>query len=190
MLKLHHKRSIIIPAAIVALAIVGGGLYWYSAMENNSSEDNSPDKSQDSSNKSDDKKEDQSSTKDNGAITSKDSSDTSSPSTPTTPSVQPAKPIGTFVSNHYPNLSGKPAPNTESSTCSTTVGVQCQIRFTKGNTTKYLPAKNTDKNGNVSWSWTLQSAGLSAGTWKVSAVATSGDKTAVTYDALNLVVAP
>jgi hypothetical protein len=101
---------------------------------------------------------------------------------------QPSNPVGEFVSNHKPNLSGAPAPNTESSTCTTTAGVICQITFTNGSTVKSLPAQKTDSQGNTSWSWTLQSAGLSEGTWQIAAVATNGAKTATSPDLSKLVI--
>ncbi len=185
MLKLpHHKRKIII-ATVIALALAAGGGWYIYAKQNNSSTNKTPgqynpgyfnpDKNVP---KPDKKSSDQSS--DNSTAAEK--GDSSSDSTNTNSSVQPKKPVGTFVSNHYP------PPNQESSTCLTTAGVTCQIRFTKGSVTKKLPAKTTNSNGNASWAWTIQGVGLTSGTWKVSAVATNGNKTATAYDALNLVV--
>ncbi len=184
MLKLpHHKRKIIIAAAIALVLAAGGGWYLY-AKQNNSSTNKTPKYHPTYSNpdtnvpKPDKKSANQSS--DNNTTAEKGGS--SSTSTNTSSNVQPKKPVGTFVSNHYP------PPNQESSTCLTTAGVTCQIRFTKGSVTKKLPAKTTNSNGNVSWNWTIQGAGLTSGTWKVSAVAINGNKTATAYDALNLVV--
>jgi hypothetical protein len=102
--------------------------------------------------------------------------------------VTPADPMGTFVSNHHPNLSGKPAPNTVSSTCSTTPGVNCLIRFTNGNITKELPTQRTDVNGNTAWTWTLQDIGITQGEWKITAVAINGNKTATSSDPMALSV--
>lgn len=117
----------------------------------------------------------------------------SSSNTDTTPpvdaSVTPATPAGVFVSNHHPNLSGSPAPNSITSTCSTTPGASCTIRFTQGATTKSLPSKIASADGNTSWTWTLQEIGLNAGEWSVTAVATNGTKTSSADDALKLVVA-
>lgn len=98
-------------------------------------------------------------------------------------------PYGNFVSNHRPNLSGKPAPNGMQSGCTTTVGATCQIIFTKGDVTKSLPAKVTDSSGATYWSWTLQQIGLSTGSWKVQAKASMGNQTQTAADALNLEVA-
>lgn len=100
--------------------------------------------------------------------------------------VVPDIPTGTFVSNHHPNMSGSPAPNTETSTCTTTPGARCQIRFTHNDTILYLPSQLTDADGSTSWSWTLQEIGLTSGTWKVAAIATNGNKTSIANDVINL----
>lgn len=104
------------------------------------------------------------------------------------PGIQPSVPYGTFVSNHHPHLSGTPTPNTVSSSCTTTPGVSCTIRFVNGSTTKELPQQTTDASGNTSWNWSLQQIGLTEGEWTVTAVASNGNKTATSKDAMNLVV--
>lgn len=99
-------------------------------------------------------------------------------------------PTGPFVSNHRPNLSGQPAPNTINSVCNTTSGAMCQIIFTKDNVTKSLPAQLTDEGGATYWNgWKLQDVGLTAGTWHITAKATLGSQTETSTDALNMVVA-
>jgi hypothetical protein len=124
-----------------------------------------------------------------GSSASKDQAG-NTPATAPNSGVQPATPTGQFVSNHQPNLSGSPTPNTETSTCTTTPGAECKITFTKGTVVKSLPAQNTDENGNTIWSnWNLQSVGLTAGSWQVAAVAFNGSKTASATDATTLVVA-
>jgi cytoskeletal protein RodZ len=106
-------------------------------------------------------------------------------------SSQPLKqPEGTFVSNHHPNLSGSPAPNTMQSTCETTSGATCQILFTKDGITKSLPAQATDQGGAAYWTWKLQDIGLTQGTWKVQAKAVLGNQTKTADDATNLEVGP
>jgi hypothetical protein len=100
--------------------------------------------------------------------------------------VTPSEPTGTFISNHHPNISGNPAPNTESSTCTTTPGANCQIRFTNGNITKSLDTKKTDSDGNASWDWSLNNIGLTAGEWSITAIATNGDKAATATDSMPL----
>lgn len=104
------------------------------------------------------------------------------------PNITPTTPLGMFVSNHHPNLSGTPAPNTETSTCTTTPGAQCQIRFTQNGATKSLPSQQTDGSGNTSWSWKIQDIGITEGTWKISAVAINGNLTSTTNDQMNLEV--
>jgi hypothetical protein len=129
----------------------------------------------------------------NSSSSAGDSSATSSSkdSSQTTPAVinsdtTPREPTGTFISNHHPNLSGSPAPNTESSTCTTTPGANCEIRFTNGNITKSLDIKKTDSDGNASWDWNLNDIGLTAGEWIIKAIAINGSKTATATDSMPL----
>jgi len=126
----------------------------------------------------------------------KSSDGTSSPANPTqktdgtsNPTAALLAPSGVFVSNHRPNLSGHPAPNTVTSTCSTTPGASCQITFTMGGTTKSLPAKTTDSQGSAYWDWSLQSIGLTQGTWSVKAISTSNGESKTTADPQEMVVA-
>lgn len=98
-------------------------------------------------------------------------------------------PTGSFVSNHHPNLSGSPAPNTMSSVCNTTPRATCKITFTKDGSTKELPAHTVDANGSAYWNWKLQDIGLTAGTWKITAVASLNGQTKTASDAMDLVVA-
>lgn len=102
--------------------------------------------------------------------------------------VTPVEPSGTFVSNHHPNLSGSPAPSTESSTCTTTPGATCTIRFTKVNIVKSLEPKITNSDGNTNWDWALTDVGLTEGSWNITALATNGNKTATATDSMLLVV--
>lgn len=95
---------------------------------------------------------------------------------------------GSFVSNHHPNLSGKPAPNIIQSTCTTTEGATCQIIFTMGAITKSLPAQVTDRGGSTYWTWKLQDIGLTAGSWHIQAKATLGTQVKTADDALTLEV--
>lgn len=101
-------------------------------------------------------------------------------------------PEGNFVSNHYPNLSGSPAPNKMQSSCTTTPGATCQITFTStaDGTVRSLPAQTTDPSGTAMWNWNLQDISLTQGTWKVQAVATLDGQTKTADDALNLEVKP
>lgn len=98
-------------------------------------------------------------------------------------------PFGNFVSNHSPNLSGSPDPNSMTSVCNTSPGASCQITFTKGSTTKSLPKQVTDAGGTTYWFWKLQDIGLTTGSWTVTATSNSGDKSLSAKDPSNLVVA-
>lgn len=111
---------------------------------------------------------------------------------PTTPAANARlmQPLGQFVSNHRPNLSGQPAPNTISSVCQTTSGATCTITFTLGNTVKSLPKQSTDKGGYTYWEWRLQDIGLTTGIWQVEAVATLGSQQQTATDPMNLEVKP
>jgi hypothetical protein len=102
--------------------------------------------------------------------------------------VTPNVPVGTFVSNHQPNLSGYPAPSQMSSTCTTTAGAYCLIQFTQDGVIKALPEKQTDSSGNVSWYWQLSDIGLAAGDWQVSAIARNGSLTSTATDGIILKV--
>jgi hypothetical protein len=98
-------------------------------------------------------------------------------------------PTGTFVSNHFPGQNG--SSTTEASVCNTSPGATCYIKFTNvatGDTTQ-LAAQVTDARGTTSWYWDVsQDAHLSAGQWKVMAVATLGSQTKTATDTLNLTV--
>jgi hypothetical protein len=97
-------------------------------------------------------------------------------------------PTGNFVSDHHPNLSGSPAPNSMTSVCNTSPGASCQISFTDGSTTKSLPTQVTDAGGATYWYWKLQDVGLTAGNWKVSATSSMGDSSLSATDPMTLVV--
>jgi hypothetical protein len=81
------------------------------------------------------------------------------------------EPSGVFVSNHHPNLSGHPAPNTLQSVCVTTPGATCTIVFTKDGVTKQLPNQIADPGGATYWTWKLQDLGLTTGSWHITAKA-------------------
>jgi hypothetical protein len=98
-------------------------------------------------------------------------------------------PSGQFVSNHFPSLSDNDRKK-EVSVCNTTPGATCYIKFTKGGTTKQLSAQTADNNGTASWQWDVQTAGLSQGSWVITAVATLGNQSQSAQDAQNLEVQP
>lgn len=96
------------------------------------------------------------------------------------------KPTGNFVSDHHPNLSGSPAPNTMTSVCTTTPGATCQISFINGTITKTLPDQTTDAGGSAYWNWKLQDLGLTAGSWQIKTTATLNGQSQTAIDAMNL----
>ncbi len=108
---------------------------------------------------------------------------TSSPGAGTSSSTLTA-PYGTFISNHYPGQNG--TLTKEQSTCNTTPGASCYIRFTQGSVTRTLPTQTTNNNGSTSWLWDIGKAGLTSGSWQVSAVATLNGKTSTTTDPVAL----
>lgn len=190
--KQSKKRRPLIIAAIVigAVAVLGlaGALYWHRAhpapktvsINNSGTATANPDVPHDTNSTGNPS---------TGASGSKDE-DSDTPGTPPASSA-PAAPTGEFISNHHPNLSGNPAPNTETSTCTTTPGASCSITFTNGGVVKSLPAQQTNANGTTVWTdWSLQSIGLTQGTWQTRAVATSNGKQASAADAMDLVVSP
>lgn len=100
-------------------------------------------------------------------------------------------PYGTFVSDHHPSLSGaNNTPSTELSTCTASPGASCYIKFTKGGEVKRLATQTTDGSGSTSWHWDVSQAGLSAGIWDITAVATLGDQTKTTNDTFKLEIQP
>lgn len=97
-------------------------------------------------------------------------------------------PTGDFISNHRPNLSGNPAPNTITSVCTTTPGASCVISFTKDGVTESLSSEVTDRGGSAYWNWKLQDIDLSEGVWHVTAIASMNGQRKSSLDALDLVV--
>ncbi len=100
----------------------------------------------------------------------------------------PIKPYGNFVSNHKPGQNG--SGTTEDSICNTSPGATCYIEFTKDSIVKKLELKTTDSNGTAMWSWNVKDAGLTAGSWQVSAVAALNGQTASTQDSIPLEISP
>lgn len=99
-------------------------------------------------------------------------------------------PSGTFVSNHRPSLSGSPLLKSEESVCNTTPGASCYILFMKDGIAKQLDPQTADASGSTSWSWDIGQAGLTEGSWKITAVATLNGQTLSSDDSLTLDVQP
>lgn len=189
--KKSYKKPLLVAVAIILVAAVGYGAFAYandtwpfkdSEGLSESDKSNPTDKLPSSNSSERDGKQSDSS----GITSTKDDTQTTSLAAQPNDNVTPQKPVGTFVSNHHPNLSGSPAPNQMSSTCATTPGASCTIRFKKDNSIKSLPIKVTNKSGNITWNWKLQDIGLTAGDWQITAVATNGDKVAKASDSMLL----
>lgn len=97
-------------------------------------------------------------------------------------------PTGNFVNTH--KMAVNSAENTQQSVCVTTSGATCEIYFTKGSVTKSLGVQTTDRGGAAYWTWSPESAGLSVGTWKITAKAVLGNQTKTANDTINLEVTP
>jgi hypothetical protein len=95
-------------------------------------------------------------------------------------------PSGTFISNHHPGENG--TSTKEESVCDTTPGATCIIKLTQGSAVKQLAAQTADSNGSAYWSWDINLAGLTSGSWQVSAVATLNSQSQTSTDSLNLEV--
>lgn len=96
-------------------------------------------------------------------------------------------PTGTYVNNHHVSLTDGQSLQ---STCNTSPRATCQIVFTKNDIVKTLQTKQTDSGGAAYWTWSLQSIGLTPGSWIIRTKATLGTQTKQANDALNLEVAP
>lgn len=117
----------------------------------------------------------------------KDTGSYSSPSAPV--GGAPLSPYGTFVSNHSPDLSNSPSPSQEQSTCNTSIGATCTITFKNSSgIVKSLPVQTTDNNGATTWTWDVQSAGFTTGSWTITATAVLNGQTKSTTDKLMLQV--
>lgn len=98
---------------------------------------------------------------------------------PTASGAAPQAPFGGFVSNHTASLDS----GGEQSSCITSPGATCAITFTNDSgVVKTLQAQTTDGNGNTSWDWDLNTAGFTAGNWKITATATLNGQTRSTTD--------
>lgn len=121
-----------------------------------------------------------------------DSSPVSQPSK--TPNNTPAAsgplitPFGNFVSNHFPGKDG--SPTAEQSVCNTTPGANCYIEFTKDGVTKKLDSKVADSSGSVIWNWDVKDAGLTEGSWQITAIASANGQTKSATDQISLEIQP
>ena len=114
------------------------------------------------------------------------SQSTSLNSTGSSSSATLATPYGDFVSNHTPGQND--SPTQETSTCDTTPGATCYIKFINSSTgtVSQLPTQTVTSNGFTSWTW--NSSILSSGSWEVSAVAILNGQTLTAKDPTMLVI--
>ena len=126
-----------------------------------------------------------------GAIPKDKDTSPSSSSLPPSSGIAPAKPYGTFISNHRPSLSGRNSvPSAVESVCQGTPGAKCYIVFTKDGKTKNLPEKTIGRDGSVDWEWDVKTAGFSVGSWKIEVISSLNGQSASATDSLNLEVQP
>lgn len=107
-------------------------------------------------------------------------------STGTSSGSLPLVPYGSFVSNHAPGQNG--SPTTEYSVCSTTPGATCYIKFSLGDISRQLSTQKVDDSGSTTWQWDIDGAGLSKGSWQITAVATLNGQSKSTTDHIPLKV--
>lgn len=119
----------------------------------------------------------------NSNQTTNNSNKTSSASQPinTTSLVAP---YGSFVSNHKPGQNGSDL--TELSQCITTPGASCRITFTLDGITKTLANQTVDSSGSTFWEWNVNDAGLTKGSWTITALSSLNGQTKSTTDQLKL----
>ncbi|MEI8338967.1 MAG: hypothetical protein WCF91_03520, partial [bacterium] len=103
-----------------------------------------------------------------------------------TPSGELTNPYGTLISNHRPGQNGSDL--NVMSQCITSPGARCYIKITKGDIIKTLSEKTADNTGSVTWEWNINEAGITAGNWQITAIATQGNQTKTTSDQIPLEV--
>lgn len=182
--KVSKKVIAVVIAAVIIL--IGGVAYWWFFMRDTGPVIPEKTAEQERSEKIHEKSKNDDSSSNTAAQPSAISSGKDTPETDSTQSsnsTPPETPSGTFVSNHYINLASHTAQN---SVCHTSPGAQCAVVFSRGSTTRSLPAKQTDANGNTSWNWDVKELGLTAGSWTVTSKATNGQHSSTAVDQINL----
>ncbi len=184
--KILSKKLILLLLGLIVIACIGS--YFYISNTQNKalygSDSTTPKKDTPRSSNSDQANSSNEGSIGSGKLDSDTDQSTPSPQTNITPNT----PSGIFASNHRPNLSGSPAPNSLSSTCATTPGSECRIEFKNGTTVKALPTKKADINGNIVWEWKLQDIGISEGIWEITAIASNGNLQSSSKDPMDLIV--
>ena len=194
-MKIKNKKIIpkkITITIVILVVLIGGTLYWWFVLQNpgpivpeKTTEQTRSEKihSKSSNDTNENNTKNTTETTPNSAIGSSKESTTNIP--PSSNTAPPETPSGTFVSNHFVSLTSYTSQN---SVCHTSPGTKCTITFSQGSTTRSLPAKQTDANGNTSWDWDVKELGLTAGIWTITVKATNGKYTSTTVDQINLEV--
>ena len=187
--KNNHKIIIISLAIVVLLLcsyflIARANYFW--PFKNNSLKDASQNTPATNNTETDQKNNSNTENSSSGIVNTPDQNDENTASIEETKI--PTKPSGTFVSNHRPNISGKPYPSSINSTCTTSPGASCEIMFTNGQLKKTLQKQKVNNNGSTYWEWDINNLGLTAGVWKIKAVASNGSLTSETEDPTDLVI--
>lgn len=94
------------------------------------------------------------------------------------------------MSNHRPSLSGSDLLKQEKSVCNSTPGATCYILFMKDGVAKQLDPQVIDNTGSTYWTWDVNQAGFTPGSWKITAVASLNGQTLSRDDGLALEVQP
>ncbi len=186
-----NKKSVVISGIAVLIIVCAGAYFWH---KHQTAKSNIPyNESSNSSKNSNNNGAKQTSTSNgsnpDGSVS--DQADTSDKTQASSSAL--VKPSGAFVSNHRPSLSGSGGvPSSEVSVCNTTPGATCTITFTNtgNNAVKTLASQKTDSNGAVYWSWDINTAGFSQGTWTIAATSSLNGQSLSAKDALNLEVLP
>lgn len=194
-MKIKNKKRIpkkIIITIVILVVLIGGALYWWFVLRNPGPIVPEKTTEQTHSEKIHSKSNDNNKNNTKNATETAPSSpigNSKEPATNNTPpssnTTPPETPSGTFVSNHFVNLTSYTSQN---SVCHTSPGAKCTITFSQGSTIRSLPAKQTDANGNTSWDWDVKELGLTTGTWTITAKATNGKYASTAVDQINLEV--
>lgn len=181
---MSKNKKIIIPLVVIALILLGAGVYWQNSKQmavSGHTSSSIPAAKSKQSGTSHIKLQQTA----QGATKSAKSTSTKSSINSTT-NLQ--TPFGSFVSNHNPSLSNA-SYSYELSSCETTPGVVCLIEFTgsAGQRIELAP-QQADSQGVTSWSWNLSKEGFSPGKWQIEAIAKLNNQTKTAYDSLGLSV--
>jgi hypothetical protein len=186
---LAYIRTHWLLAGVLAVLLAGGTAYAVFHEPAKSVEtipSTSPNQTSDSATKNSSSGSDKTTSSENNSPSSTDSQKDTQASSGT----KLIKPGGQFVSNHHASLSGSSEMMGEASVCNTTPGASCSITFSMGSLVKKLETQTADSSGSTYWNWDIKSAGLSQGTWTITATATLNGDSLSAQDSQYLEVQP